>query len=198
MKRTIPAVLAGIFLFLVSPVSARYYEASTGRFLQEDPILLPMPNPSLNLRPYFDGAESGSTQFYQYAYNSPLMYTDPTGFSPGDWWDPRTYYPGQEVGGLIDFLRYYRKMRKANTIGADSYFHCMANCQATKRGPGGADTAIVLGEGRELFDQHVKRDSIQACNSDRAANNLGQNAGTFITCRQACSILRPRGLPLVY
>jgi len=93
MKRTIPAVLAGIFLFLGSPVSARYYEASTGRFLQEDPILLPMPtltnnggdveNSSLNLRPYFDGVETGSTQIYQYAYNSPLMYTDPTGFSPG-------------------------------------------------------------------------------------------------------------------
>ena len=75
MKRLTPAVLASIFLFLGGPASARYYEASTGRFLQEDPILLPMPT--------FSGSQnmsdSQSLNLYTYVGNRPLYYTDPLG-----------------------------------------------------------------------------------------------------------------------
>jgi len=75
MKRLIPAVVASIFLFAGEPVSARYYEASTGRFLQEDPITLPMP--------VFSGAQnisdSQSLNLYTYVGNRPLYYTDPLG-----------------------------------------------------------------------------------------------------------------------
>ena len=125
--------------------------------------------------------------------NDPVNFVDPSGLKAGDWWDPRSYYPGQAAGGAVDFARNYRDMRNANTIGADKYFHCMANCQATQRGPGGADAAKAISEGRELFDQYIKGDSIKACNADRAANVQGQNGAGSI-CSQACGSLKPGGL----
>ncbi len=86
MKRLIPAVLAGIFLFGVGPASARYYEASTARFLQEDPILLPMPTfvnpPSVPSSQLF--SDSQSLNLYSYVGNRPFYYTDPFGLY---WYD---------------------------------------------------------------------------------------------------------------
>jgi hypothetical protein len=49
-------------MFSTTRASARYYEAETGRFLQED--------------------QEFSTNLYPYAYNSPLNYVDPDGTSP--------------------------------------------------------------------------------------------------------------------
>jgi hypothetical protein len=40
-------------------------------------------------------------------------------------------------GGVRDFLANYNKMVEVKVKGADRYFHCMANCEATQRGPGG-------------------------------------------------------------
>jgi len=74
MKQLILLIFAAVFLSFGSPVSARYYEASTARFLQEDPIALPMPTFT-----DINGVTRGSTSFYQYAYNNPLKYTDPYG-----------------------------------------------------------------------------------------------------------------------
>ena len=34
----------------------------------------------------------------------------------------------QRLGAGQDFARNYNNMRQANTIGADKYFHCVANC----------------------------------------------------------------------
>ena len=92
MKRTIPAVLAGIFLFWGGPASARYYEASTGRFLQEDPILLPMQvintqtntphNQFVWLLPRLIGDPTYQHP-YTYAANNPLSNTDPYGLLYG-------------------------------------------------------------------------------------------------------------------
>lgn len=45
---------------------------STGRFLSEDPI------------EFVTGAP------YSYASNNPVIFADPFGLAPGDWWDPRT------------------------------------------------------------------------------------------------------------
>ena len=42
---------------------ARYYDAATGRFLEKDPI----------------GFSGGDINLYNYAFNSPLLYTDPYG-----------------------------------------------------------------------------------------------------------------------
>lgn len=39
------------------------------------------------------------------------------------------------------FFDNYTGMRDANTIGADKYFHCKANCSASQRGVSGQGTA---------------------------------------------------------
>ena len=35
-------------------------------------------------------------------------------------------------------------MKKANTIGADKYFHAKGNYEAAKRGTGGKDAAAII------------------------------------------------------
>lgn len=61
--KNILLLLGSIGLLLSGPrfVAARYYDPAEGRFLSEDPIFHP-------------GRSS-----YEYAYNNPLKYTDPTG-----------------------------------------------------------------------------------------------------------------------
>jgi RHS repeat-associated protein len=159
---------------------ARDYDPDTGRFVGKDPLL-------------FGG---GDTNLYGYVANDPINWTDPTGLARGDWWDPRTYvYPVVEAGqGATDFARNYSNMRTANTIGADKYFHCMANCQSTQRGPGGYGAAVGISEGREYFDQYIKGDSANACNADRAANAQGRSGAGGGACSQVCGSLRPNGL----
>jgi len=85
-------------------------------------------------------------------------------------------------------------MRKANTVGSDKYFHCLANCQAAKRGQGGQDAARHFSETREWFDEHIKGDTTSACDQDRAANQQGRNADQNQSCKQACQSLRPSWL----
>jgi hypothetical protein len=85
-------------------------------------------------------------------------------------------------------------MIDANTIGADKYFHCMANCEASRRGLGGSDAARLISETRELFDEYIKGDPRLACDQDRAANKQGQQADPTKSCKDACKSLRPRGL----
>lgn len=159
----------------------RDYDPEIGRWLSKDPI----------------GFHGGDTNLYGYVIQDPINFIDPSGLARGDWWDPRTYaMPVVEAGqGTIDFMVNYRNMRSANTIGADKYFHCMASCQATQRGPGGAGIAIGIGEGRELFDEYIKGDSASACNADRAANSQGRAGGSSGgSCSQSCNSLRPGGL----
>jgi RHS repeat-associated protein len=169
---------------------ARYYGPETGRFLQEDPIT------STNQYVYADSVGKPQVNAYQYAFNNPLMYTDPYGTFPLGRFFYEFYfnYWRQFASGGADFVRNYRNMRDANTIGADKYFHCMANCQSTKEGPGGADAAIIIGEGRELTDQYLKGDSRQACDEDRAANRTGQNGAKTGSCQSTCNVYRVPGL----
>jgi hypothetical protein len=87
-----------------------------------------------------------------------------------------------------DFISNYTDMRTANTIGADKYFHCTANCQATNRGDGGWNAARFISETRELTDYHIKGDPLNACNEDRVANIQGQRGGE---CRGTCNGFRP-------
>lgn len=167
---------------------ARYYDPSTGRFVSEDPI----------------GFAAG-INFYAFVRNNPVTLTDPSGLSAwGDFTrfvgDVVTFWP-DAFGADKDFWDNYQDMRDANTIGADKYFHCKANCEAASRGAGGDIESSLLSEMRELFDEYVKGDPPSACNADRAANDHGRRAGRNnrnVDCSQACNPFRPNGLDPKY
>lgn len=106
------------------------------------------------------------------------------------------------VGGMSDFGRNMCEMENANHIGVDKYFHCMANCESTDRGLGGAKVAIAISAGREAVDfvysNPKKGLSVKAnaadCMEDLAADALGfyEGAKPGTRCEASCGILRPR------
>jgi len=102
------------------------------------------------------------------------------------------------LGGAYDFLQNYMHMRKANTKGADKYFHCMANCKASRRRFGGGMAAILLSESRELYGEYIKGDPSADSSEDRAANRLGRRGNPNQSCREVCRKLRPSGLDPKY
>jgi hypothetical protein len=162
----------------------------------------------LSIDPVTTDASTGSSfNRYVYANNSPYSYIDPDGrqaMSPGIFMLPNglpkpSDVPGvKSVGAGGEFLRNYKAMRDANTIGADKYFHCKANCEASQRGSEGKAAAKVISDVREYVDQNVKGDPKSASDADQVANEYGRAQGS--TSNQACSTLcgplAPRGLPV--
>ncbi len=183
---------------------ARYYDPEIGRWLQVDPLARKYPGWSP----------------YNYVLNNPVRLFDPDGRAPSDCpscdirLDNRVkrYVNGtstreqyiaettlglnQVTGATGDFIRNYRDMREANTIGADKYYHCNANCEATQRGEAGKAAATLLGNLRELVDRLIKGDPAEASEADQEANRHGrENAGTG-DCSDACETFRPDALDL--
>ena len=103
----------------------------------------------------------------------------------------------QVVGAIGDFLGNYIDMRNAWTVGADVYFHCIANCESARRGPYADKTACTISDAREGFDQYIKGDSRGASAYDQLANASGCSAGALspLTCDVVCSPFRPNGMP---
>jgi len=155
----------------------RDYDSSVGRWTSKDPI----------------GFSSGGVNIYLYCENDPIDFIDINGQSVIP--KPFAY---EIYEGMCDFFKNYKRMREANTIGADKYFHCLANCEATRRGEGGEFIAKTISEVRELFDQYIKRDAADECNQDRASNEAGRNIDESKSCTEICNKFRPVGLDEKY
>ena len=146
----------------------REYDPYTGKWTAKDPI-------------DFGG---GDSNLYGYVLGDPVGFIDPEGLM-----SMKPVFDG--AGGVSDFIDNYRNMRDANTIGADKYFHCMANCEATNRGKAGQSVAEGLSNSREWLDENFKGDTSKACGEDQVANKHGRKGGN---CKQRCARFRPKGL----
>jgi hypothetical protein len=105
----------------------------------------------------------------------------------------------QQTGGATkDFINNYNDMREANTIDADKYFHCKANCEASQRGEIGEKTAEVISDVREFADRIVKGDPTKASEADQEANRYGRQEANKGECENVCGTFRPGELNKKY
>ena len=166
----------------------RTYDPSTGRYLESDPIGL-----------------LGGSNTYAYVESQPTMMIDPLGLFGRDF-TGRDFDPAElarrKMAHCVKqaFFRNYMDMRQANTKFQDKYFHCKANCEGARCGPGASEECEAISNSREFFDR-VKGDPASASRADQAANRYGReqsikNPGK--SCRQICSVYRPNGLPPQY
>ena len=161
---------------------ARYYDPDLGRFLSEDPIRF----------------RGGDQNLYNYVFNSPLNLRDPYGRFPLKPLNPVAQKFAEAIGEAAratkHFLDAFDAMRQRyRAKDQDKFFHCLANCQATKEGPGGEAAAEIISEVRELTDEFgPKGDTRAQCDADRAANEKGREiAKKGGDCNKECSTLSP-------
>ena len=106
----------------------------------------------------------------------------------------------QGRGAAEDMRRNYNDMKEANTINADRYFHCKANCQAAERGPLGAAVATGISHLRE-FQNLVEGDTAMDRGYDQYANRFGRASPSrtdFKSCEASCEPFAPRVLEPKY
>ena len=103
-----------------------------------------------------------------------------------------------------DFWKNYKDMREADFIGADKYFHCKANYEASQRSWVAAkiisDEKETLWSPKEVIENGL-RAAIKDSAEDQEANRDGRTAarsGRYISARDACEIYRPEGLDEKY
>jgi len=100
-----------------------------------------------------------------------------------------------------DFKRNFNLMNESNTHGADKYFHCIANYEASSRGWIGRIASKILSDGKELKDRYHRRYGSDDIEADQKANQHGRTAaqsGKYGSAKEACAIFRPSGLDEKY
>ena len=102
---------------------------------------------------------------------------------------------------LTIFQKRRQDMMEADTHGADKYFHCLANYEATSLGNGGWIDAYALSAAREAYGILIKKDPLDDVKEDLKANKHGRESarsGKYKTAQEACAIFRPKGLDEKY
>lgn len=111
-------------------------------------------------------------------------------------------FVGQFVRGMMDSLNQYVEMHFSNVIGQDHYYHCVAHCDASSRGPGGQLASKLVGYLRESTDaiknrngrggaRHAVIDSFV----DSYVNRIGYGGSQSGTrCNVQCARLKPNGM----
>ncbi|MDM8005916.1 MAG: RHS repeat-associated core domain-containing protein, partial [Phycisphaerae bacterium] len=149
----------------------RGYNPELARWLTEDPM----------------GFAAGDSNYYRYVSNRPVDVADPLGLQ-GIVPDPIT--TNQAAAGAEAMWRNFKRMQERGWIGADKYYHCMANCQATNMGPGGAFAAVVISFLRtNVRSRWTEPDDWR---NDAKANKCGQQGGD---CAKVCSPFIPQSSP---
>ncbi|MBW2562413.1 MAG: hypothetical protein JRE40_16405, partial [Deltaproteobacteria bacterium] len=134
---------------------------------------------------------------YVYANANPINLIDPLGLAPIPGTEEDVEYiidwPGAGMAAN-DFMWNLIDLKWSNVRNADKYFHCLANCQASRRGRSGKDVAFALSETKELYDTLIKGDSQEVCDADRAANETGRYGDPNKSCQDVCAQYRPPSL----
>ncbi|WP_137886944.1 RHS repeat-associated core domain-containing protein [Pseudomonas sp. 2FE] len=176
----------------------RDYDPETGRYVESDPIGL---EGGLNTFEYVRGNPISRMDLYGLFDGAGAFFPVPGAPTTQEGAKAAVNYGKGAVYATGDFGSNYIDMRKANTIGADKYFHCKANCEAGQRGWGGSDMACLISNTREWTDQNIKGDPASASTADQIANNHGRTWGQYNpsqSCSQLCSAFRPSGLDQRY
>ena len=93
--------------------------------------------------------------------------------------------------GMHMMYKNYDRMKDANWVGSDHYYHCMGNCQATNYGLGGALAAKIISFFRTNISSRYffeKDDWME----DDIANRCGQQCGN---CASICAPFIPPSSP---
>jgi RHS repeat-associated protein len=141
----------------------REYDSYTGRWTSKDPI----------------DFEGGDSNLYGYVLGDPVNGVDVEGLEISR---HSTLNPAlQAYLAYIAFAANQDRMKEANVVFSDKYFHCMAHCQGSNTGLIGHITSFYIGEIKELRDTVC---GMSDSNEDREANYQGLKGGDCKQCNK--------------